>query len=57
MPVDNEVYDREADSWRDPSHFLSLLVPLAIPRARYVHHVLGEQTRLAPDSIRVPDLG
>lgn len=57
MPVDNHVYDRDADKWRDPSHFLSLLVPLATPRAGYVHRVLTERSQLAPESIRVLDLG
>lgn len=57
MPVDNHVYDREADKWRDPSHFLSMLVPLAIPRVQYVHRVLTEQSQHTPKSIQVLDLG
>src|SRR5436190_15804398 len=57
MPVDNDVYNRDADKWRDPNHFLSMLVPLAIPRVQYVHRVLTEQSQLTPKSIQVLDLG
>lgn len=57
MSVDNDVYNRDADKWRDPSHFLSMLVPLTIPRVDYVHRVLTEQSQLTPKSIQVLDLG
>ena len=57
MPVDNDVYNRDADKWRDPNHFLSMLVPLAIPRAHYVHRVLTQQSPLTPNSIQVLDIG
>jgi 2-polyprenyl-6-hydroxyphenyl methylase/3-demethylubiquinone-9 3-methyltransferase len=57
MPVDNEVYDRDADNWRNANHFLSMLVPLARPRAEYVHRVLAANVDRRPSSIDLLDLG
>jgi 2-polyprenyl-6-hydroxyphenyl methylase/3-demethylubiquinone-9 3-methyltransferase len=53
--IDNDVYNREADRWRDPTHPLSMMVPFAIPRARYVHKILSENG--CPQNAKVLDLG
>src|SRR5215831_13033375 len=57
MSVDNDIYNRDGDRWRDPDHFLSMLVSLAAPRVRYVHGVLTEKARLNPAATRVLDVG
>jgi 2-polyprenyl-6-hydroxyphenyl methylase / 3-demethylubiquinone-9 3-methyltransferase len=57
MSVDNDIYNRDGDKWRDPKHFLSMLVPLAGPRVQYVHRVLTEKAGLNPTTIRVLDIG
>ena len=46
MPVDNEVYDREADTWRDEQRHLLLLGPLASLRVAYMQRVLSEALHL-----------
>ena len=57
MPVDNEVYDREADTWRDEHRHLSLLVPLASLRVACIRRVLSESVRLDPAGKQVLDVG
>src|SRR5512135_1959957 len=57
MPVDNEVYDREGDTWRDEQRHLSLLVPLASLRVTYMRRVLSESLHLDPAGERVLDVG
>jgi 2-polyprenyl-6-hydroxyphenyl methylase/3-demethylubiquinone-9 3-methyltransferase len=57
MSVDNDIYNRDGGKWRDPKHFLSMLVPLAAPRVQYVHRILTEKAGLNPTTIRVLDIG
>ncbi len=57
MPVDNEVYEREADTWRDEWRHLSLLVPLAALRVTYMRRVLSASLRLDPAGAEVLDVG
>ena len=57
MPVDNEVYDREADTWRDEHRHLSMLGPLASLRVAYMSRVLSESLHLAPTGKQVLDVG
>jgi 2-polyprenyl-6-hydroxyphenyl methylase/3-demethylubiquinone-9 3-methyltransferase len=57
MPVDNEVYDREGDTWRDERCHLSLLGPLASLRVAYMRRVLSESLHLDPAGKQVLDVG
>ena len=42
MPIDNDVYNREADGWRNEHSYLSLLLPATPPRVDYIRHVLAD---------------
>jgi 2-polyprenyl-6-hydroxyphenyl methylase/3-demethylubiquinone-9 3-methyltransferase len=55
--IDNDVYNREADAWRDERHFLSLLVPLTPPRVAYFRDVLVEKLGIDPARKQVLDVG
>jgi 2-polyprenyl-6-hydroxyphenyl methylase/3-demethylubiquinone-9 3-methyltransferase len=55
--IDNDLYNREADRWRDPTHPLSMMVPFAVPRAGYVHKILSANGALTPSCSKILDLG
>lgn len=57
MPVDNELYDRLADSWWDERGFLHALAALNPARFGYMHRVLTEELRVQPAGLRVLDVG
>lgn len=57
MPVDNELYDRLADSWWDEGGFLHALVALNPARFGYMRRVLTEEFGLQPEGLRVLDVG
>lgn len=57
MSIDNDVYNREAGTWRDENHLLSLLVPLTPPRIAYIHDVLTDRMGINPRGKQVLDVG
>ncbi|HEU5330353.1 MAG TPA: bifunctional 2-polyprenyl-6-hydroxyphenol methylase/3-demethylubiquinol 3-O-methyltransferase UbiG [Thermomicrobiales bacterium] len=57
MAIDNTIYDREGQTWRDDRHVLSLLMHLAPPRAAYIRAVLTRKLRLDPAGRRALDVG
>jgi 2-polyprenyl-6-hydroxyphenyl methylase / 3-demethylubiquinone-9 3-methyltransferase len=57
MPVDNDLYDRMADTWWDERGFLHALVALNPARFGYMRRVLVEELCLAPVGLSVLDVG
>jgi 2-polyprenyl-6-hydroxyphenyl methylase/3-demethylubiquinone-9 3-methyltransferase len=57
MPVDNELYDRMADTWWDERGLLHLLKALNPARFGYLRRVLLEELRLSPAGLRALDVG
>ena len=57
MP-DNDLYDRLADTWWEEGAFLNLLKTGANPvRFGYIRHVLVDELKMDPASLRVLDVG
>jgi 2-polyprenyl-6-hydroxyphenyl methylase/3-demethylubiquinone-9 3-methyltransferase len=57
MTIDNDIYDREADTWRDESRLLSMLGPLTPPRIAYIREVLTERLGIDPRDKLILDVG
>ncbi|MGH2625552.1 MAG: bifunctional 2-polyprenyl-6-hydroxyphenol methylase/3-demethylubiquinol 3-O-methyltransferase UbiG [Anaerolineales bacterium] len=57
MPVDNELYERLANSWWDERGFLHALVALNPARFGYMRRVLTEELGLQPEGLSVLDVG
>ncbi len=57
VPVDNELYDRLAETWWDERGLLHVLKALNPARFGYMHRVLLEELRLSPRGLRVLDVG
>lgn len=58
MPVDNQIYDRLADTWWDEHGFLNLLRTLVNPaRFAYIHHTLTARLGRDPRALRMLDIG
>ncbi len=58
MPVNNEIYDREASGWWDEDHFLHLLKTGLNPvRFGYFREVLLRQPGMDPSLLAVLDVG
>jgi 2-polyprenyl-6-hydroxyphenyl methylase / 3-demethylubiquinone-9 3-methyltransferase len=55
--IDNDVYNREAETWRDENHLLSLLVALTPPRIAYIRDVLTARLGIDPHDKQVLDVG
>ena len=55
--VDNELYDRLADSWWDEHGLLHSLAALNPARFGYMRRVLFEELRVRPAGLRVLDIG
>jgi 2-polyprenyl-6-hydroxyphenyl methylase/3-demethylubiquinone-9 3-methyltransferase len=55
--VDNAVYERDADKWRDPDHFLSVLAAAAAPRAEYAHRVVAARIGGHVAGLQLLDVG
>ena len=57
MPVDNELYNRIADTWWDEHGFLHVLKALNPARFGYMRNVLLNELRADPAGKRVLDVG
>ncbi len=58
MPVDNELYNRLADTWWDDANPLSLLLTMVTPaRFGYFRGVLIDRLKIDPHGKRVLDIG
>ena len=58
MPVDNEIYNRQADGWWDENHFLHLLKTGINPaRFGYFRDILTRRLALDPQTLTTLDVG
>lgn len=57
MPVDNELYDRMADTWWKEKGFLHILTALNPGRLGYFQRVLNDKLKIRPSGKRVLDIG
>lgn len=57
MPVDNQLYDRMADTWWDEGGFLHLLKALNPARFGYMRRVLVEELGRNPAGLEALDVG
>jgi len=57
MPIDNNLYDRMADSWWDETGFLHILAALIPPRFGYMRRVLFDELGIDPHGLRTLDIG
>jgi len=55
--IDNEIYNRLADTWWDESGFLLSLTALIPPRLVYLQDVIIKKLGIDPSGLRTLDVG